>query len=615
MTAPANDLPPINPPTAAQRPPLLRWPLGREQIDGIVRGSWNSALGLLYALLVALPFIGRVPHGVLVVWGLAMVGVRVVRLWVGRRWSAQVHDEQQLLAWSRWLMASTALQALVWGLGSWWLVTPEAPLAEAALHLGLAIVVLSNVQHKATPYPVLQVYTLCATVPLVLRDLWLGDMHLVLAAISALFAGYAVFSCHREAQVAADALLQKQRNAELIGQLQHEVQARTQAQLRAERAHADKAEFLAAAGHDLRQPLNAIGLLAQALPREPSAADVSLAAGRIHDCVQQMGDIVHGLLDLSRLDAGTVVPVATRFDVAPLLVDLGAQYADAARAQGLRLEVQVQAPAGDLQVLTDAGLLRRVLANLVANAVRYTPSGQVLLRASRCGDVVQLCVADTGVGIAADELERVFKPFYQAQNPGRDHRQGHGLGLAIVQRLTQLLNIEMELLSTPGQGTRAELRLPLAAAALAPASADARGSTGLDATALPGSPPDVLQGRRVLVLEDDQPSAQALALLLSGWGCEVRCASTTGEALAQVRADWQPELVVADLRLAEGDDGYQTTLAVRQALGSRVRAVMMTGEAGQPRALQARAAGFTVLNKPLRAVQLRAVMNESFAAR
>lgn len=611
MTPAPNDLPPMNPPAAAQRAPLLRWPLGREQIDGVIRGSWNSALGLLYALLVALPFIGHVPNLVLLLWALATVGVRVMRLWVGRRWSAQVQGARQLLAWSRWLMATATLQALVWGMGSWWLVAPEEPVAEAALHLGLAIVVLSNVQHKALPYPVLQLYTLGVTVPLVLRNLWLGDMHLLLAAISALFAAYALFSCHREALVAHDAMLQKARNAELIAQLKHEVQARTQAQLRAERAHADKAEFLAAAGHDLRQPLNAIGLLAQALPREPTAGEVSLAAGRIYDCVQQMGDIVHGLLDLSRLDAGTVVPVATRFDAAPLLAELGAQYADAARAKGLRLEVQVQTPAGGLPVHTDAGLLRRVLANLVANAVRYTPRGEVRLLARRDGDVVELCVADTGVGIAADELEQVFKPFYQAQNPGRDHRQGHGLGLAIVQRLTRLLNIELALLSTPGQGTRAELRLPLADAALPPVGAD----VGPDATPTPGSPHDVLQGRRVLVLEDDPASAQALALLLSGWGCEVRCASTTGGALAQVRSGWQPELVVADLRLAGGDDGYKSTLAVRQAMGISVPAVMMTGEGGQPLALQARQAGFTVLNKPLRAVQLRAVMNESFAAR
>jgi signal transduction histidine kinase len=568
----------------------------------MVRGTRLSVLlGMLYALLVGLPFVNLVPMPVLLGWAGALVVVRVLRLWVASRWRGGAQDAQSLLAWSRWIMFVGFLQALLWGLGSWWLVAPDDPVAEAALHLGLAIVVLGNVPHVAAAYPVLQVYTLGVTVPLFLRDLWIGDMHLVLAAMAAALGACALFSGYRHASADRETQRQKQRNAELIGELQREVQARTEAQARAEQAHADKADFLAAAGHDLRQPLNAIGLLAEALPREPSPAEVALVAGRIYACVQQMGDIVHGLLDLSRLDAGTVMPVSASFDVAPLLREVGEQHADSARAKGLQLEVQAES----LHAYTDAGLLRRVLSNLVSNAVRYTPHGQVRLLARRQGETLHLCVSDTGVGIAPDELEQVFKPFYQAHNPGRDHRQGHGLGLAIVQRLTRLLGIELCVQSAPGQGSRFELTLPIAIAAPAPALP----------TDAAGPDDDVLHGRRVLVVEDDPASAQALALLLGRWGCHVRCAGSTVEALNQLTPQWRPEFVVADLRLSDGDDGHQTTLALRERMAIALPAVMMTGESSHQRAMDARHAGFTVLNKPLRPAQLRAFMNEAFRAR
>ena len=591
-----------------EQPPVsvMRWPLAHEQLDAMVRAtSVTVLLGSLYALLATLPFVGLVPNSVIVGWALLFVAVRGARAVAAQRWQATAGAAQDLRAWSWWMVCSAAMQGAIWGFGSWWLVAPEHTVAEAALHLGLSIVALSNVQTLARTYPVLVVYTLAVAVPLVLRDLWIGGLHVMLAAMAALVGGYALFSGLQHARAHAQAQRQRQQNAELIAALQHEVQARTAAQARAEQAHAEKAHVLAAAGHDLRQPLNAIGLLAQALPHEPSAQQVAVAAGRIYSCVEQMGTIVDGLLELSHLEAGTVQPVLALVEVAALLADVAAQHADTARGKGLQVHVHVhvQAQAGaELQVHTDARLLRRVLDNLVSNAVRYTETGGVQLHAVRDGAAVRVEVVDTGVGMAPQELARVFEPFYQTGNPGRDHRQGHGLGLAIVQRLGQLLQLELQVQSAPGHGTRFALRLPAASALARPVPGGAADEAA-----------DVMQGRRVLVVEDDPASAEGLALLLAGWGCQVRCASGAAEALAQVQPGWHPEFVVADLRLAGGDDGCQTTLALCEAVGGKLPAVMVTGELGHERAEAARKAGFTVLGKPLRLAPLRAFMNQAFA--
>lgn len=590
--------------------PVMNWPLSSEQLEAMVRATWLTVLqGSLYALLVAPPFFGLVPDRVLVVWTALFVGVRVARVVAARRWQGTPPARRDLRLWSWFMVVTSAAQAALWGFGSWWLMAPQQPAAEAALHLGLSIVTLTNVQTLARTYPLLFVYTLLVMGPVALRDLWLGGLHTMLGGMAVLVGTYALVSGLQHARAHNEAQRQRQRNAELIAALQQEVQARTAAQARAEQAHAEKAHFLAAAGHDLRQPLNAIGLLAQALPQEQAGPPLALAAQRIYGCVEQMGDIVDGLLELSRLDAGTVQLQPAPLDLAALLRALAAQHADAARSKGLRLEVQLHPGARGLHTFSDARLLRRVLDNLVSNAVRYTEAGSVLLRAVATQDAVRVEVVDTGVGIAAAELERVFEPFYQTGNPGRDQRQGHGLGLAIVQRLGRLLGLGLRVSSVPGQGSCFTLHLPAAEPA-APAAPQAASGPTASADAA-----DVLHGRRVLVVEDDPASAEALALLLGRWGCQVRGARCMAEALAALQPDWQPEFVVADLRLAEGDDGCRTTLQLRAAMGGHLPAVMVTGELGHARAEAARTEGFTVLGKPLRPAQLRACMNDAFARR
>ena len=594
---------PVSPATSpALKSPVPSWVLDATQV-GLLRDapSLTVMLGFVHAIALVLPFVGLVPGATLAAWLLVFVAVRAGRPFTSNRLRRFDADAAGARRSSRWILVFAALHSLVWGLGSWVLVAPSNLLAETVLHVVLAAVLCNNVRHLSNGYPVLVVYTLGIGVPLVLRDLWIGGQHLALAALFVLLVVLTLFEGYRQARVYADARQQRRKNASLILALKHEVDVRTNAQALAEHAHETKARFLAAASHDLRQPLNAIGLLVQALPTQPSAQQTAQVAAQAFQCVQQMGEIVDHLLELSQLEAGTVVPERTVFDIAPLLRNVAAMHQPIADSQRLALQVDAES----LDVHTDARLLQRVLVNLVSNALRYTEQGEVRLSARRVGDGVEVSVLDTGVGMNAHALENVFEAFYQVANPARDARMGHGLGLAIVKGLSDLLHLALRVDSSPGRGSCFTLQIDSAPSdhvvirSMAAHAAEAQ--------------TDRLHGRRVLVIEDHLPSSNAMALLLRGWGCEVWQAASAHEALAHTDAGRIPEFVVADLCLPDGDDGCQTTLRLRERAGGRLPAVMVTGVTDQAAALAARQAGFLVLAKPVRPVQLRAFMNDAFA--
>ena len=593
---------PVTSPVLDSRAPF--WLLDAPQVD-LLRDAppLSVVLGFVHAIALLLPFVGLVPGVTLAAWLFVFAAVRAGCAFMAKRLRRLDADAAGVRRSSRWILAVAALHSLVWGLGSWVLVAPSDLLAETVLHAVLAAVLCNNVRHLSNGYPVLVVYTLGICVPVVLRDMGLGGPHHALAALFALLVVVTLFEGRRQARVYADARQQRRENASLILALKHEVDVSTAVQALAEHAHETKARFLAAASHDLRQPLNAIGLLVQALPTQPSAQQTAQVAAQTFHSVQQMGEIVDHLLELSQLEAGTVVPETTVFDIAALLRDVAAMHQPIADGQRLALRVDAQS----LHVCTDARLLQRVLVNLVSNALRYTEQGEVRLSARQVGDAVEVSVLDTGIGMNAHALENVFEAFYQVTNPARGARMGHGLGLAIVEGLSDLLHLALRVDSSPGRGSCFTLHL-------SPAPTPNKGTR--PAAARPAEPQDGgLQGRRVLVLEDHPPSSDAMALLLRGWGCEVWQAMSAQEALAQAIAGHMPEFVVADLCLSAGDDGCHATLQLRQRAAGHLPAVMVTGNPGQPAAQAAREAGFIVLAKPVRPVQLRAFMNGAFAVR
>ena len=526
----------------------------------------------------------------LIVW-LALFGsVSLARVLAGlyapRTRTLQTHPR----GWARWGLGSTLVHGLQWGLLSVVLWVPGNPEAESILHITLAAVAMGSAVHLSGFYRVLVVFVVCVLGPLVLRDLLVGtSYHAVMAMMIFLIGVYTLLNGRNQAQ--------------LIKALRLENQRSEAARRAAEAANTARTRFFAAANHDLRQPLHAMGLLAQTLHAQgPKATPVDVAevSGHLVECVEGMTNVVDDLLEITRLDVGHMTPQSSVFGLDELLRETCQPYQALARAKGLQLAVD----AGPLAVRSDRALVARVLANLVSNALRYTRAGAVRIYARPQGDHVELRVEDTGIGIAHDHLPRIFEEFYQVGNPARDRRLGLGLGLATVKRLSDLLSLSVSVQSAPGQGSVFTLLLPLA-------------PDRELASTQPGGTPAVeplIASQRVLVIEDDADSRNALLGLLRQWGCDVRAAPGVHEALAWLGQGFTPDVLVVDLRLADGASGLDAIDALRAAVGHELPALVVTGDAGSEHMLKAQARGFAVLIKPARPVQLRAFLSQALSA-
>jgi signal transduction histidine kinase len=375
----------------------------------------------------------------------------------------------------------------------------------------------------------------------------------------------------------------------------------------AEEANQAKSRFLAAASHDLRQPMHALSLLVSALDdnlREHGEAgdrwtETRRLAGLVEASVRNMGNLLNDLLDLSRLDAGVIVPhpVCTRVD--EILDRLSARFLPLALKKGLRMRFV----PGHMEVETDPVLLDRILANLIDNAIRYTDSGGILVGTRwRAGGGARIEVVDSGIGIPGAMLERIFEEYFQLGNPERGREKGQGLGLSIVKRLADLLGCRINVRSRPGRGTHFSLELP-PCATTDPAPAPARSEHAAE--------PAALQGRDglVLLVEDDAVIVQAMRALFAQWGVPLITASGIEEALRALDAAGRaPALVLSDYRLPGGCDGIGVVARLRARYGGDMPAILVTGDTGEEAMRAVAASGLTLLHKPLHPAKLRALL-------
>jgi PAS domain S-box-containing protein len=360
----------------------------------------------------------------------------------------------------------------------------------------------------------------------------------------------------------------------------------------ADSANASKTRFLAAASHDLRQPLMALAMFVSALDacnRDPGLATV---IGKIRSSADEVTALLNALLDISRLDADLVTPAPSAVELGPLFETLDAEFAPLARAAGLSF----RAVRSSLAVATDPVLLAAILRNLLNNAIRFTGHGGVVLGCRRHGDLVRIEVWDTGIGIAEADLELIFQEFHQVHNRER-HRAaglGLGLGLAMVSRIARLLGLRVTVRSRPGRGSVFALEAARAAGLVAgeevapPASAEPR------------------RGALIAVVDDEELVRDSLGTVLECWGYRVISGGCDQELLeALAGAGEIPDLLIADFRLGKGRDGIALITFLRRELDQSFPAMLLTGDATPDRLRQARASGLPVLRKPVNGRELK----------
>jgi signal transduction histidine kinase len=363
----------------------------------------------------------------------------------------------------------------------------------------------------------------------------------------------------------------------------------------AEDANISKTRFLAAASHDILQPLNAARLYVTSLVERKSVGDDSRLVENIDDSLEAIEEILSALLDISRLDAGAMTPSISSFKIADLMRSLEIEFAPIARAKGLRLSFV----PGSLPVESDRSLLRRLLQNFISNAIKYTPQGRVLVGCRRRGESLQIGVYDTGVGIPLLKRSEIFKEFHRLEQGARIAR-GLGLGLSIVERLARVLNHGIAIDSNPGGGSVFSVTVPVAKAINHTAAVTA--ATPLLRTSISGA--------RIVCIENDLAILDGMKTLLTAWDAEVIAVTDPDAAIEAIEAaGGQVTGLLVDYHLDRGN-GVAAIRDIRRRFGENIPAILITADRSPNVRAAAREEQIAVLNKPVKPASLRALLGQ-----
>jgi signal transduction histidine kinase len=589
--------------TSAIAPPLIARARA-DQVATLYAHGHRTTLSMAFgALILCAAMWTQVPPTWMAAWGVLIALNQAWRTALMRAFARVRPGAAAATRWGGyWAIGSTVAGAL-WGVAAV-VMFPEPPAYQALLIVCLFGVALGGLNLTAVFKPSFYGFVLPALVPLIVRVALVGDpVHVFIAGVMSVVLAFVVGFGHRLNDVLTRSLAMRYENVDLIDELKARTRTALEARAAAESANRAKSQLLAAASHDLRQPLHALGLYVAALSARACDAELRPLVVHVESAANALELQFGQLIDLSRLDAGVLVPERAQVPLAPLFARLHEEFAAQAQARSLSLRIVPTRLAVD----SDPSLLARIVGNLVSNAIRYTRTGGVLVGARRCGNRVAIDVVDTGIGIAPAERQRIFEEFYQVQTIGASSRvtRGMGLGLAIVRRFAALLGHDVVLTSEEGVGSRFRVLAPRAGInapvrhsrtrALAPPrtirSRDDRPERMIGAD---------FAGRLVAVVDDDATTVDAMRTLFETWGADVAGGDTCGALIENLGAFARyPDLIVADLRLAHNDSGIEAVRRLRDELGYAVPAIIVSGDTGTRADREARAAGLTLLPKPV----------------
>jgi len=569
-----------------------------ERVRALFAQLPQSAGGsLLHAALFAFIFWDLVPKAVLLTWCLAIAANSVWRFALLRRYRRAQPAPGATDRWRNLALLGMLISIALVGASGAMFFIPDHPGLQTVLAVSLTVMAAGSVASTAIYLPVAYATVLVLMGPLLVRFSLDGSVDRGMVVLVLGLAIPVVLRFGKSFSQTFGALLRTQaENVRLIGQLQGEKAAALEAQKLAEAANMSKSRFFAAASHDLRQPVHALALFSAALQeksRDPATAQV---VNSINASVGALEGLFSELLDMSKIDAGAVTADPGHFAIQTVFDKLRMDFEPEAFEKGLVLRIH---PTGFF-AYSDALLVERVLRNLTANAIRYTDTGGVLVGCRRRGGHLQLEVRDTGVGIAPQDQQRVFEEFHQLPSNRSQRVKGMGLGLSIVKRLCAILGSEVELVSTPGRGSLFRLRIPMGRA---PAV------SSVPSTAAPAAQAR-LDGRRIVVVEDEAAVVEGMRVLLTGWGAEVMVAESAEAADALLDSlQVAPDLLIADYRLGGAVTGIDVIGRFRAKFTRALPAIVVTGSTTPTHLEMARTQDFHLMLKPVMPAKLRTLIN------
>jgi signal transduction histidine kinase/CheY-like chemotaxis protein len=563
-----------------------------EQVRVIyLEGQRLILTGIAAALILVWVLWDHVAPGVLLGWLAAFLAYSLLRFAMARAYRRRPAGSTDHRAWMIRAQCALAIGGSFWAIACFLFYVPDRIEYQLFLVTMLLGAVVSGLVTLAVYPPAYLIFVTPFVLAAIIRygsenDPLHWGIALAATAVLFLFSNFARYIRNSFVESLRLRMELAARNRELA-----------ERNLDAERANLAKSRFLAAASHDLRQPLHALNLFVGQLHRDGDPGERRRLVARIDAAVADMNELFNALLDISKLDAGVQAPTISEFSIDRLLARVETSFTVVAREKGLRLRV---VPSRAV-VRSDAILLERILSNLVSNAVRYTLRGGVVVGCRRRGDGLRVEVWDSGVGIPEAQQRHIFGEFVQLASPGDDHPAGLGLGLAIVERLCRLLDHPVTVMSRPGKGSCFAVLVPRAAARQLPEA--------------PVSPlpviVDPMRGKLVVVVDDDPLVVDGMRGLLQGWGCRVLTAASGDAALAALQRDGgPPDLVISDYHLAAGETGAAVIERLRGAFPGPISALLISGDTSAERLRAADAGGMPLLHKPVSPMTLRAVVDK-----
>ncbi len=518
-----------------------------------------------------------------------------ITLWLT---SAKLSDKALVLAARRYAW-NAVFAGATWGSASWMLLPADLLQQEGFLLVAMCMVMMTGVSGQAVHRAAVAAFSITLTGVFAAGLLRFGDLpHQLLALGYVPFCAMLILFARKQEAAVTGAIELSHENEGLLALRTLQEHAARQAQAAAEvaREHAEQANrakitFMAATSHDLRQPMHALVQYVGHMRRICNDPQAQATLGKIEDSVAAMEDLLNAVLDFSKVSMGSIKPHVEVIDIDHLLASIDMQIRPFAEAKGLALVFESEGGC----VQSDPVLLERIVRNIAQNAVRYTESGSITIRAASRGRIERILVSDSGIGIPQSERQRIFEPYYQVDNQARDRRKGLGLGLAIVRELADLLGVRIRLKTTSGHGS----------------------TFALDMRRADGSPmaklvfpmvvsQDYVKGALIVLIDDDPMARDGITTTLKDFGCRVLAASSAGEALqALAGTEFTPQAIVADYRLEGGQTGLDAiaqVLANQRALfgdAFQLPALLISGDTSPDELQRVADGGFTMLHKPV----------------
>lgn len=527
------------------------------------------------------------------IWGGAMIALGFIRLGTILRFQRKPAQEIDPIGALLAFFVIIGLTGIGWGVGGVFILPPDAERQQIFFIMMLSGTAAGTVA-TLSPFFSAQILAIVTSiVPLMIKLAFVGDTDQLLMSAALLLFTFAMIATGRSTNLAiVNGLKLRLENMGLLKDLREKGKA-------LEISSRVKTRFLAAASHDLRQPLHALRLQSESLTiRAGNDPRIQSVTKRISRSVGVMERLLNSLLDISRLDAGVVHPHTTTFRIDIVLKTLEEEFRATADAAGCDLRIVFCSTT----VSTDATLLETILRNFLTNAIRHAPGAKILVGCLHRNDKLRLFVIDNGDGIPTDQKDRVFEEFYQADNPVADGNEGLGLGLSIVRRLTDLLGLPLGFFSQENRGTCFSIDLPKSSAITLP-------KPGQDFATYGENKPE--RGCKVWIIDDDEQGRISLADVIEGWGYMPVAAVASRSLLNDEEvSSIIPHALLVDYRLKGSESGLSAITEIREFFGdNELPAIIVTGDTAPDRLKEIQSNGIHVLHKPVVAGRLRALLS------